>query len=763
MERMPEPWPPMEQDAVVDSAAHPVTGRHAVDRDAGERPFLVRAPLRPGPAVHAVAALAVVLGAEISRSFWVAGSEVALIWLPAGLALGLALTFGPRVLAAMALALAAWGMGTRETLGVLWLLPAGGLALAAAVATTALRRLQAAGRLAGPVRELLAFWGLGLAASALISVPPGALAIALQPGFADYAALEIGAAYWISEVFGILVFGPLAARLGAALSERRLVAAVQPARWQLAWLGGLVILAGAQVLLGRSTTPGLADPVVYLYFPLLAVAAGLGTALFQDLVAAAVATGVVSAALVGAAGLEIPRTNFEIIEVVLLVSAFAVMTQLVSAMATALRHHLAQARELARRDFLTGLYNERELAGCLGRAAGGALALLDVPAVRHALDLAGLERTNDIERTVAARLDESVGTGVMLARIGRGLYALHGGAGSDAAVERAVGACYDRLDGLRIREGTVSFTLDPACGVVRLGGGAPSADDRMAMAGQTLAEARAATGRRLHVRAADSVRLETARAEQDLVERLRSALQRPDGFELYAQPIVPLDAVSGRRPFLELLLRLPDGDGEPLRPAAFLDAAARHGLMPDIDRWVLDRALALSTDSRFAVSVNVSGPTLADPALADWIEDRRRAHGARARDVCIEITETEPIRTLAAASGVTAELRTAGYRVVLDDFGTGLASFEYLRTFAFDGVKIDGSFVRAAASPTERSIVEAIQRVAATAALDTTAEFVEDAATRDWLAAIGIDYAQGFLVGGPRPFATTVAALERGD
>ena len=719
--------------------------------------FLLGEPIRAGLGVHLAALVATMLAAELARVFTVSGPEAALIWPPAGIALGLALTFGIRILPTTALALLLWAVAFKASPLALWVIPAFALALGPAVAVAGLRWVFRRGWARGPVAEQAAFWLFGPVVSVAISSLLGTLNVRAEPGFTSYSLGEIWAAYWAAEAFGVLIFGPLAARLGGTLARSRLLPALAPSRWQLVWGAAFVGLVGGQVAVGLGARPEFAGPMLYLYFPLLALAALLATPLAQDLATAVVTTGVVWLVLVGVGGPGEPDGNFAIIDAVLLVLAFAVMTQLVSAIATALRRHLEVAREAARRDYLTGLFNERELAGVLDGTSAGSLALIDVDGIRQGLDLVGLERINEIERRLTERLASALPAGSVLARLGRGLYALFRHGDEEEGLRQAVSPALAEVDGLRFDGNPVPLTLRPVCGAVLLAGAPQPADEVLAMAGQTLREAQSSPGAAITVRRSDSDLLDNARADQEMAEELRERVARRDGLALVAQPIVALQD-SGARPYFELLVRLPGADGELRSPGAFLPVAARHDLMPAIDRWVVERALEVAAGHEVTLSVNLSGASLADPELVAWIEERRRAHGAPAERLCFEVTETEPIETFDTAAGIVEALQRHGFGTALDDFGTGLASFEYVRRFAFDALKIDGSFVRAAAeSMSERAMVEAIQSVATTTGMRTIAEFVEDDWTRDWLASIGVDYGQGFGLGRPRPLAEALA------
>jgi EAL domain-containing protein (putative c-di-GMP-specific phosphodiesterase class I) len=206
----------------------------------------------------------------------------------------------------------------------------------------------------------------------------------------------------------------------------------------------------------------------------------------------------------------------------------------------------------------------------------------------------------------------------------------------------------------------------------------------------------------------------------------------------------------------EVLLRMVDADGATIPPLAFIPYAERHGLMPRIDRWVIATALrrlgALATPS--VCCINLSGASLTDPALAQFIRAQLQAHGVAPASACFEVTETAAIADLAAARALMDGLRALGCRFALDDFGSGMSSFAQLKHLPVDFLKIDGGFIQdLATSPTDAAMVTAINDVAHVMGLRTIAERVEDEATLDALRRIGVDYAQGYAIDRPVPWA----------
>ncbi|MCC5855289.1 MAG: EAL domain-containing protein [Idiomarina sp.] len=239
-------------------------------------------------------------------------------------------------------------------------------------------------------------------------------------------------------------------------------------------------------------------------------------------------------------------------------------------------------------------------------------------------------------------------------------------------------------------------------------------------------------------------------------EHLKGAIER-DELVLFAQEIRALSGNDQRSAF-EILLRMRDNDGSILTPAEFMPAAEAFGLMPVLDRWVIRNTMKfLSRDPAIEkrvskCSINLSGASLSDPELANFIATQLEEFNIPAEIMTFEVTETEAIRSPAEALQFIHNIHNYGCSVSLDDFGTGLASFDYLRQYPFDEVKIDGVFIRELTrNAIDKSIVSAICQVASAMKLRTVAEFVEDDAMSETLAGLGVDFAQGYGIGKPKP------------
>ena len=248
-----------------------------------------------------------------------------------------------------------------------------------------------------------------------------------------------------------------------------------------------------------------------------------------------------------------------------------------------------------------------------------------------------------------------------------------------------------------------------------------------------------------------------------LAASIREALVH-ERFCLYAQEIHPL-AEGSRFRSIEMLVRLRTEDGVLVAPGAFIPAAERYGLMAAIDRWVITKTLialgeSLSRVDNLSVAINLSGTSFNEPNFAQWLRDVVRRSPLPPSRICFELTETALINHLSGAAEVIRLIQEEGCAVALDDFGSGLSSFNYLKNFAVQFVKIDGSFVRAInTSKIDLAIVESINQIAHRLGAETIAEYVEDLEIAKRLSEIGVDYAQGYAYGRPQPVEALIELL----
>jgi diguanylate cyclase (GGDEF)-like protein len=241
------------------------------------------------------------------------------------------------------------------------------------------------------------------------------------------------------------------------------------------------------------------------------------------------------------------------------------------------------------------------------------------------------------------------------------------------------------------------------------------------------------------------------------VSRINRALDE-DRFRLSFQPITPVEPGDKPPVHYELLIRMQDEFGNMVAPGAFLPAAELYSLSTKLDRWVLSSAFEWldrhprHVDELSLCAINLSGHSLGDDQFLDFVVDLFVTSRVPASKICFEITETAAIANLEHASRFIGTLKALGSRFALDDFGSGLSSFAYLKTLPVDYLKIDGMFIRDIhEDPIHLAMVQSINEVGHLMGMETVAEFVENDDIVRVLREVGVDYAQGYGICPPRP------------
>lgn len=306
------------------------------------------------------------------------------------------------------------------------------------------------------------------------------------------------------------------------------------------------------------------------------------------------------------------------------------------------------------------------------------------------------------------------------------------------------------------------FVIGVSIGLVAIDQDAGSLDVVLSHADAACYAAKDLGRNRVHLYRAEDGDLAQRQGEMHWVARITRAIEE-NRFRLFYQTILPIQAHSHEGKHFEILLRLIDDNGQIVPPMAFIPAAERYNLMPSIDRWVVSTALGLywkifpeckerQEGACNTCTVNLSGPSLCDEHFLEFIKRQFVIYKVPYQHVCFEITETAAITNLAKAMDFISELRSHGCRFSLDDFGSGLSSFTYLKNMQVDYLKIDGSFVRNMVDdPMDAAMVSSINQVGHVMGLKTIAEFVENDAVLAKLRELGVDFAQGFGIEHPKP------------
>ncbi|WP_438764476.1 EAL domain-containing protein [Kushneria sp. TE3] len=429
---------------------------------------------------------------------------------------------------------------------------------------------------------------------------------------------------------------------------------------------------------------------------------------------------------------------------------------------------MSRARELQRHlsftashDALTGLYNrrrfEQEVEDVIRRGAEipAILVVLNLDHFRIINDSAGHLAGDALLIEVARLIEQHLGAGDVSARLGGDEFGLLlQGRDIDTAavwvekVIEAIGALRFSWDG-RVHDVSVSGGLIP------VDGSADNFSTVISRVNVACYTSRQYGRNRATIYHPGQEDIEQYHRDIFMAAGLREAIEH-DRFVLFCQRIVPLQGEGSD--YLEILVRMLGREGEIVAPGAFIPVAERYGIMAFVDRWVIERALIHDGEqlkqvlSGRSLSINLSANSLNDAGFLPWLMEILARSPLSPRALIFEITETALMNHLDLAREVIDALREAGCRVALDDFGSGLSSFSYLRNFVVDIIKIDGGFIRHVNdNALDQVIVDAINQIAHRLGALTVAEFIEDSASADRLVRMGIDYAQGYYMHRPMP------------
>jgi diguanylate cyclase (GGDEF)-like protein/PAS domain S-box-containing protein len=436
-------------------------------------------------------------------------------------------------------------------------------------------------------------------------------------------------------------------------------------------------------------------------------------------------------------------------------------------------HDVRRERQLHRKlsyqashDSLTGLINRREFEERLSRALGDLERVGAPPQVLLYMDLDQFKVVNDtcghtagdlLLRQLGELLQSRVRDSDVLARLGGDEFAVLL-SNCDLAKAVTVGeALREAIASFRFVWRDRSLQVGVSIGAVELGTETSEVSDLLSRADVACYVAKDLGRNRIHVyQEGDAAELHR---EMQWIARINKALEE-QRFELFFQPIVAISDAVDPTPRFELLLRMREESGEFVPPNAFIPAAERYNIMPSLDRWVIEQVLEnhvcgeASAASRYILTVNLSGTTLNDARFLDFILDTVGSKELPPGVLCFEITETAAIENLFHVTRFMNALRSHGCTFALDDFGSGLSSLTYLKNLPVDYLKIDGHFIRnVARDSADRSVVEAIARMATALDIVTIAERVESHAVMHALSLLGVGYAQGYHIARPRPIA----------
>jgi len=437
-------------------------------------------------------------------------------------------------------------------------------------------------------------------------------------------------------------------------------------------------------------------------------------------------------------------------------------------------HDVTEIQSMARRmaflashDPLTGLLNRREfetrLQQILASAQHGervhALLYLDLDQFKIVNDTCGHIAGDELLKQLAHHMQKEIRASDVLARLGGDEF---GVILEDCSVEKAKqisDLLRQSVKDFRFLWESRTFEIGVSIGLVPISRDSGDLTEVLSAADSACYVAKDHGRNRIHIYQPGDRALAQRRGEMQWVHRLREGLEN-NGFDLYCQAIVPLQKEETGS-FHEILVRIQDQDL--VLPAAFIPAAERYHLMPSIDRWVIGSVFSMlekyqaregktGEPDNGLFAINLSGQSLGDEKFLEFVMQQFAQHRVNPASICFEITETAAIANLARARDFIARFKHMGCHFALDDFGSGLSSFGYLKSLSVEYLKIAGDFIEGMVEdPVDHAMVDAINQIGHVMGLTTIAESVENAAIRDRLRGLGVDYAQGVGIDTPKP------------
>lgn len=427
-----------------------------------------------------------------------------------------------------------------------------------------------------------------------------------------------------------------------------------------------------------------------------------------------------------------------------------------------------QLSHRATHDELTGLLNRKELEKRLQQHvlrvkegdAPWSLCWIDLDQFKVINSTCGFEAGDGLIREVGKLIVGAAGNDAEVARLGGDEFAVLASNSGEDVRKRVVDRILKAIEEFRFTWEERVYPVAGSAGIVFIDSGTVSAEGLMKAAEAACYAAKEGGRNRVHVYQEDDARLTRRDDIIKWVSRLNQALEQ-DKLQLRCQRIEPVDPVSGLLPHYEILIAIEDENGEFIPPSSFMQAAERYNRMHAVDRWVIRNTLAWMHEHPEKMpgiggfSINLSGQSLNDEKLTSYILQQVLDSEVAREKVAFEVTETAAIANLADAVDFIREMQAIGCKFSLDDFGSGLSSYSYLKNLPVDFVKIDGAFIRDMHRNTsDYMMVRSINEMAHFMGKRTIAEYVENDEILAKLREIGVDFAQGYGIEKPRPLST---------
>lgn len=438
-------------------------------------------------------------------------------------------------------------------------------------------------------------------------------------------------------------------------------------------------------------------------------------------------------------------------------------------------HDVTEAQQLQRKlnyqathDALTGLVNRREFELRLQTLLDSAqlqhfqhmMFFIDLDQFKIVNDMCGHAAGDELLILISQRMQTHLRNSDTLARLGGDEFGvILPRCNREKAIEIAEAVRAD-IKEFRLSWGGREFAVGTSIGLVQVDQYSESLSQLLNLADAACYQAKSEGRNRVVIGSVDDVEIQQRNQQSNWAARLQEALDK-NRFKLYYQKIAAAQTEQGHGNHFEILLRMLDEDGSEISPGTFIPAAERYHLMAEVDEWVVENTLLwLSENPAMAAqidlcSINLSGESVGREGFLSKLQVGIQQSGIRAEQLCFEITETEAIADLNKARKFIAALKQMGCRFALDDFGSGLSSFGYLRSLDVDYLKIDGIFIREIhENSVDFAMVQAINTIGHVMGLKTIAEFVTTEASQQILQELGVDYLQGYLIHEPQALET---------
>ena len=421
----------------------------------------------------------------------------------------------------------------------------------------------------------------------------------------------------------------------------------------------------------------------------------------------------------------------------------------------------------ATHDPLTNLCNRRKFEAFVAKAINDAvqnesqhaLCLLDLDRFKVVNDTCGHAAGDELLRQITKLLKKRIRSSDVFARVGGDEFGVLLHRCPLHVAKKIANQLRQLVEGFRFVWSDKTFRVGVSIGLVAIKSTTENLTSLLSTADAACYAAKARGGNHVYLYHEEDTAIAQQRGEKQWIEKINRALEE-NSFRLYAQKIIAIDD-NFNSSHHEILLRLLDESGNVILPGTFLPAAERYGLMPAIDRWVIDTffagyetyCLAHPESSPFNLyTINLSGASINSKDFSEFLHQQFERYSVRPATICFEITETVAIANLDDAIALISWLKDLGCLIALDDFGSGMSSLNYLKNLPIDYLKIDGSFVvNIASDKIDYATVECFNHLSQIMDIKTIAEFVENETILQNLKQIGIDYAQGYGIERPQP------------